>query len=311
MGSNYAIISDVACDLSKEVRERFGIDGYIKGHITIPGGKEIPSTLEWDFTNPKDFYTSLKSRQNTYATAPASTEEIVLFLEGFLSEGRDVLAVSLSSKMSVTYNLIVNAQKILKEKYPQRKVAVIDSRKYSVALGLLAIRACALREQGLSIEENAAALDKIRDTIHQMGTMDDLFFVASKGRVSHPKAFMGTLVGIKPMGDFDTDGMVTVLAKVKGYEKAYKVIIEYMKRTGVELEGQTVIVAQTLREKQAEALARIIEESIKPKEIIMSDVYPATGVNLGPGLCAAYYLGTPISDLVNETAIMQSILENI
>jgi len=144
-----------------------------------------------------------------------------------------------------------------------------------------------------------------------MGTMDDLFFVASKGRVSHPKAFMGTLVGIKPMGDFDTDGMVTVLAKVKGYEKAYKVIIEYMKRTGVELEGQTVIVAQTLREKQAEALARIIEESIKPKEIIMSDVYPATGVNLGPGLCAAYYLGTPISDLVNETAIMQSILENI
>ena len=309
MSNNYAIVSDVACDLNAELRERFGVDGYIKGHITTPDGKEIATTLEWDFTNPKDFYSSLKSHHNIYKTASASTEEIIAFLEDFLSQGKDVIVISLSGRLSVTYNLILNAQKKLQDKYPERKVIAIDSRKYSVALGMLTIQACLLREQGLSIDENAAELERIKMTIHQMGTMDDLFFVASKGRISNSKAFLGTLVGIKPMGDYDRDGMVTVLAKVKGYEKAYKVTVEYIKRTIIQPENQIIIVAQTSREKQAEVLAGLINENVKPREVILSDVYPANGVNIGPGLLAAYYLGTTISDLKYETETMKSILE--
>ena len=311
MGYSYAIIGDVTCDLSKEMRERFEVDGYIKGHITIPGGKEVPSLLEWDSTNARDFYTSLKSRRHDYSTAPASAEEIADCWEAFLSEGKDILALSISSAMSVTYNLMVNAQKTLQGKYPERKIIVVDSRKYSSALGLLVIKACELRKSGLSIEDNAGRLEQIKSTIHQMGTLDDLFFIASQGRVSHPKAFLGTLVGIKPMGDFDSDGMVTVLAKVKGYEKAYKVTIEYIKKTITHPEDQIVLVAQTLREKQADVLAGLIREKIGPREVILTDVYPASGVNLGPGLLGAYYTGSPITDLARETEIMKSILENI
>jgi DegV family protein with EDD domain len=311
MSYSYAIFSDVTCDLSSELRERFEVDGYIKGHITVPGGQEIDSKLEWDFTNPQDFYASLKSHQHVYKTAPASAEEIAGTWETFLADGRDVLALSISGKLSVTYNLMVNAQKNLEAKYPKRKIMVIDSRKYSVALGLLTIKACELRKQGLSIEENAAQLNEIKKTVHQMGTMDDLFFVASKGRISHSKAFLGTLVGIKPMGDFDSDGMVTVLAKVKGFEKAHSVTVEYIKKTIVQPENQVIIVAQTLREKQAEILAGLIKEHIKPREVILSDIYPASGINVGPGLLAAYYFGTPISDLAYETELMKSIIEGI
>jgi fatty acid-binding protein DegV len=143
-----------------------------------------------------------------------------------------------------------------------------------------------------------------------MGTMDDLFFVASKGRISHPKAFLGTLVGVKPMGDFDADGMATVMAKVKGYDKAYKVIVEYVGKTIVDAEEQIVIVAHTLRETQAKTLAGLIAERIRPKEVIISDVYPASGVNIGPGLLAAYYFGDQITDLARENAIMKAILSN-
>ena len=311
MSYSYAIIGDVTCDLGSELRERFEVDGYTKGHITIPGGKEVPSSLEWDFTNARDFYTSLKSRRNSYSTAPASAEEIADCWDSFLSEGKDVLALSISSAMSVTYNLMVNAQKALRSKYPERKIIVVDSRKYSAALGLLVIKACELRKSGLSIEENAEQLEQVKSTIHQMGTIDDLFFIASQGRVSHPKAFMGTLVGIKPMGDFDSDGMVTVLAKVKGYEKAYKVTIEYIKKTIMHPEDQIMLVAQTLREKQADVLAGLIRENIRPKEVILTDVYPACGVNLGPGLMGAYYYGSPITDLAHETEIMESIMESI
>jgi len=309
--NNYAVICDVNSDLSDELRARFGVDGYMKGHIIFPGDKDAPSTLSWDDMDPQAFYSSLKSRKNEYKTSPASTEEMVAFLEPYLSDGKDLLVLNISSKMSASYNLMVNAQKILLEKFPERKVIVIDSRKYSVALGLLVMKACELREQGLSIEENAAKLEEIKATIHQMGTMDDLFYVASKGRITNSKAFFGTLVGIKPMGDFDSDGMVTVLAKAKGFDKAYKMIIEYIKKTIVNPEEQIIIVAQTLREKQAAVLAELIKEQIKPKELIMSDIYPANGVNVGPGLMAAYYFGTPISDLAHEKEVMNSIVESM
>lgn len=309
MGYSYAIIADVTSDLSQELRDRFEVDRYIQGHITIPGGKEINSKLEWDFTNAKDFYASLKSRSHTYATAPASAEEIAGYWEPFLLEGKDILAISISCSLSVTYNLMLNAQRALLEKYPERTICVIDSRKYSVASGLLVLKACELRSLGLTLEENAAQLELLKYTIHQMGTMDDLFFIASKGRMSHSKAFLGTLVGIKPMGDFNNEGMVTVLAKVKGFDKAYEVIIEYIQQTIVDPENQVILVAQTQREEQAKVLARLIEEKLKPKEVIISDIYPANGINIGPGLMAAYYFGTPISDLAFETEVMKSILE--
>ncbi|MDR0491462.1 MAG: DegV family protein [Oscillospiraceae bacterium] len=309
MEARYAIIGDVTCDLSLELRERFGIDGYTTGHITIPGGKEIDSKLEWDFTNPKDFYSSLKSKGDVYKTSSASMEEIAAYWETYLAEGKDVLALSISGKLSVTYNLMINAQKMLQDKYPARKIVVVDSRRYSVALGILTIKACQLRGQGLSIEENADKLNKMKNEIHQMGTMDDLFFVASKGRISHPKAFLGTLVGIKPMGDFDSEGMVTVLAKVKGYEKAHKAIIGYIEKTITDASEQIIIVAHTMRADQAGALVGKIKESIRPKEVILSDVYPASGINIGPGLLAAYYFGSEITDLAKETEIMEALLK--
>ena len=309
--NNYAVICDVNCDLGDELRERFGVDGYIKGHLILPGDIDAPSKLSWDEIEPEAFFTALKSRKHEYKTSPASTEEMVAFLEPYLSDGKDLLVLNISSKMSAAYNLMINAQKILQEKFPERKVIVIDSRKYSVALGLLVMKACELRAQGLSIEENAARLEEIKATIHQMGTVDDLFYIASKGRITNSKAFFGTLVGIKPMGDFDSDGMVTVLAKAKGFDKAYKMIIEYIKKTIINPEEQIIIVAQTMREKQAKILVELIKEHIKPKEVILSDIYPANGVNIGPGLMGTYYFGTPISDLAYEKEVMNSIVESM
>ena len=311
MKYSYAIIGDVTCDLSPELQERFELDGFNSGHITLPNGKETRTSMVWDFMSAQEFYSTVKSKKDAFKTAPASMEEIITHWETFMEKGQDLLAISISGALSVTYNLMINAKKALESRYPERKIEVIDSRKYSVALGLLVIQACLLRKQGVSLEENAAQLEQIKHTIHQMGTVDDLFFIASKGRLSHSKAFMGTLAGVKPVGDFDADGMVTVLAKLKGYDKVYKTTIEYIKQTIVQPENQIIIVAQTMREKQANTLIDLIKEHIRPKEVILSDIYPANGVNIGPGLMAAYYLGTPITDLENEKRIMKSITESV
>lgn len=311
MGKSYAVFADITCDLPPALRERFGVDGYLKSYMSAPGTGEAEGRLDLSDAEVDAFYSSLKANKNKYKTAAPALEEVVSYFETFLSQGRDILALSISSALSVTFNLMVSAKEIVCRKYPERKVFIVDSMKYSVALGLLTIKACQLRDEGCPIERNAEALEKIKMTIHQMGPIDDLFWVASQGRISHAKAFFGSVAGIKPMGDFDTSGLPAVLTKVSGYEKAYKTTVEYVKRTIKSANEQIVFVAHSARREQAEILAARIEERIKPKEVIICNIYPMSGINAGPGLLAAYYFGTEITDLKYEKEIICDIVSKI
>jgi DegV family protein with EDD domain len=311
MKDNYAIFADISCDLSPEIRDRFEVDGYLKSYMTTPGGDEVPGRLDYSDDEIDAFYTSLKANKNKYKTSVPGIEEVVSYFETFLQQERDILALSISSKLSATYNLMLRAKEILNERYPQRKIVIVDSMKFSVALGLLTVRACQLRAQGYSIEENAGVLDEIKKSLHQMGSVDDLFWVASKGRISHATAFFGSLAGIKSMGDFDSDGLVTALAKVSGYEKVYKTAISYIKNTIKSADEQIIFVAHSARRKQAETLAAQIRETIKPKEVIVSNIYPMSGINAGPGLVAAYYFGTEITDLEYEKGLISEVISKL
>ena len=311
MENNYAIFADITCDLSPEIRDRFGVDGYLKSYMSTPDADGVEGRLDLSDAELDAFYSSLKANKNKYKTAAPGVDEIVAYFETFLSGGRDILALSISGKLSATYNLMVRAKEIVCEKYPGRKVIVVDSMKFSAALGLLTVKACGLRAEGLSIEQNAETLEKIRKTLHQMGSVDDLFWVASKGRISHAKAFFGSIAGIKSMGDFDSDGMVTALAKVSGYEKVYKATVEYIKKTIRAANEQIIFVAHSARREQAEILASKIREGLRPKEVIVCNIYPMSGINAGPGLLAAYYFGTEITDLKREKEIICEIISGL
>jgi len=311
MKYSYVIIPDITCDLSTRIRERFEVDGYLKTYMSTPDADNVEGSLDFDDAELDAFYASLKANKNKYKTAVPGIDEVVSYFESFLQQGKDILALSISSKISGTYNLMVNAQKIVCEKYPDRKIIIIDSLRMTAALGLLTLEACRLRAKDYPIEKNAQTLEDAKKTIHQMGPIDDLFWVASKGRISHPKAFFGSVAGIKPMGDFDSDGMVTVLAKVSGYEKAYKATVEYIKKTIKSANEQIIFVAHSARRAQAEILASKIREEIKPKEVIISNIYPMTGINAGPGILAAYYFGSEITDLKYEKTIISEIVSKL
>ena len=205
----------------------------------------------------------------------------------------------------------MEAAKELSVDYPERQIRVLDSRRYSLGTGLLALRAAEHRKEGLSLEDNFRRLEEERECLHQMGPIDDLYYVASKGRISNAKAFFGTIFGIKPMGDFSNEGMVQPLGKVNGIEKSYKVMVEYLKRTIKDPGSQTILMSQTLRRKEAEKAAELIRKEIKPREVIVSNIYPNTGINCGPGLFVAFYFGSKITDLRAEKAIFDEIVKKL
>lgn len=304
----FVILVDGTCDISEDMQKEFGI-GAVLGHITLPDKSEIKQFLSWDNVSREDFYNKLRKNPNAYTTAPANPDEFANAFKEYVAQGREVMLVTMSSAISGTHSFATKGRELVLEEYPDAKINIIDSLRFGPGAGLIALTAAKLRDEGKTFEEVTAYLEENKGRFHQAGWLDDLSFVAKKGRLNHAAAFMGTIVGIKPIGEFDYNGMTTVLGKAKGAKKAYAVLLEYMKETIENPGEQMVIIAQTNRAAQAAKYKELIEETIKPKEVRIIDVFPASGINVGPGLMAAYYMGKPISkDLSVEKEILNKYL---
>lgn len=306
--NSFAIISDTSCDLKKDLRDRFGIADYARGYVHLPDGTGVRANLDWSEEESNAFFKALSDKKANYKTAAPAIGEVADVIEKQLKEGKDVLCVTLSSALSGMYGVFVNAARDLKEMYPDRKVIVVDSMRYSTSEAMVCVLASMFRAEGKSIEETAELLEVYKHKVHQIGWMDDLFYCKKMGRVSNAAAVMGTLVGIKAMADFNHKGMSHVLGKTRGYKNAYRLMIEYMKKTGEDLQNQIIFITHTLREEHALEVKKLIEAEINPKEIIITTVGQGSAPNVGPGLVAAFYLGEEISeDLKSETALFEEL----
>ncbi len=307
--ADFVIIPDVTCDLKRPLRERFGIPDYIPGLLNFPDGHCEKADIDWERHDPKTYYESMSDRKTLYKSAYASPGEIAEVYEKYLSRGIDVLSIVLSSGVSGTYQACEHVRTELAEKYPERKIILIDSLRFSTALALLLIMASQKKAEGATIEETAAFVEENKHRVHQIGPMDDLFFLVKTGRVSNFKAFFGTLVGVNPMADFNRKGVAEVLAKFKGKKNAFDAVIRYIRETAINPEEQIIFVAHSNRLQAAEALAEMIKNEFHPKEIIINDVGMSSGASIGPGLVAAFYYGTEITEgCEKEKEIMANII---
>ncbi len=304
----FIIIADGTSDLSEEMQQEFDIKTVV-GHIHLPDNTDIRQFLSWKTYDREDFYNKLKKNPNGYSTSPPNPELFAEAFREYLKQGYGILVITMSSTMSGSYSFAAKGIEQVKEEYPHADIRLIDSLRFGPGFGLIAVRASLLRSQGKTLEETAAWIEENKCRYHQAGWLDDLSFVAKKGRINHAAALMGTLIGVKPIGEFDYNGMTTVLGKAKGAKKAYSVLLKYIAATIEHPETQMIFIAQSNRLPQAEQYKKMIEETIHPKEIRIVDVFPGSGINIGPGLMAAYYMGKSISkDLQEEKELFTKLL---
>lgn len=311
MEKKFEILADVTCDLSKNFQEKYDIE-VIMGHYTTPDGVEHESITSWSNEERDAFYKNLKKNPNGYTSAPPSVGETFKAFEKHVKEGRSILAMSISGGISGTLSILEKAKEMILEIYKDANIKIVDSFRFGPGFGLMAIYASNLRAEGKDLDEVYAWLEENKNHFHQSGWLDDLSFVAKKGRLTNAKAFFGTLVGIKPIGEFDYNGLTTVIGKVKGEKNAYKVLLKYIEASIINPSEQIIFIATTNRHAQAEVFKNMIIEKFHPKEIYINDVYSNCGINVGPGLMAAYYYGTPISkNLEKERELFNKITENL
>lgn len=306
----YVILTDNCIDMYPEQRKEYGIEYPIPGGIVFPNGEGKVSDTDWEHMTFEEFFHSMEKKA-VYKSSMPNPFQVAERVEEYFKKGQDVLGITLSSGMSGTYNSFLTAKKEMEEKYPERKMFVIDSHRYSGGIALLAIYASLNRKNGMGIEENFEWLEEKRLGLHQMGILDDLMYLARSGRISKFKAVMGSMVGVKPMADFENEtGYPVVLGKSRGYKQAYKNIIAYIKATIGDPKDKYFMISQSIRPQQAEELKRAIEEEFAGQNVtvLMNRVGQSDGVNIGPGLVAAFYLGNKTSVGCEEE---RKILENI
>ena len=306
--SKYIILTDVTCDLCEEIRKQIGMKDYITGHVHFDDGRDYATTLDWSNISRADFYKALSNKKSQISTAPANADECYEYFEKYVREGYSIISISLSSAISATYNLTRIAADRVKEQYPESRIYCLDSARMSGGMGLLVIYAHLLQKEGKSFEEVIQWLEDNKLCIHQMGPIDDLFFVARRGRLTMGKAIMGSLAGVKPMGDCNAEGYTTVLTKVKGIGKALDITVQYVKAVAVNAQDQIILIAHSDRELYANTLKERIEAEVSPKQVLVTDVFSSCGTNIGPGMVGVYFLGNKVTeDLAAEREIMNKL----
>lgn len=305
---DFVIMADSSCDIEEELCGRKDII-LIPCHIHTADGGDYLAHPSWEGTSAQEFYSGIKRSPDSCKTAPPNIYEFERKFEAAISQGKDILLMTLSSGMSGAYNFSLVARDNVLKRIPSAKIRIIDTLRFAPAFGLMVFKAVELRSQGYSLEETADYLEANKNRYHQAGWTDDLAFVAKKGRLTHAKAFFGTLAGVKPIAEFDYNGLPTVIGKAKGAKNAYSALLDYIANTIEDAENQSIIIAHTRREKEAEEYKRLISETIAVKEIIIKEIYPFNGINIGPGLMSAYYVGKPISQgLTEEKMILDRFL---
>ncbi len=306
MKENFAILTDAGGDFTREIIEKYGIEETPMSTVVWPDGSNRPTDLYWDTMTPNEYFTLMTNKKNNFSSSIPSPQTIVDRLSALAAAGRNVVVITISSTMSGGYSAFTVGAREVMEKYPEIKIKVIDSLRYSGAIDLIAVEASLCREKGMDFDSTVKYLQDFRLRIHQCGFIDDLFFLARKGRIAKGKAFMGNMIGIKPLGDLCNEtGQTQIIGKARGYKTVMKLFPEYIRRTIGDPTNKSFVVTYSLREPQALEMKKMIEETFKPKNLIFVPVGQSTGCNVGPGLAAAFYAGDePVSPMCEKEAVI-------
>lgn len=285
---SFKVFSDASCNLSVDMLDELGV--VYKSLKMIVDGNEIDNYLTDANFSFKDFYDRLRNKENI-KTSLLNVDEITAAFKEVLDGGNDILAILISSGISGTYQAAKIAADDLMEKYPERKIIVMDSLAASIGHGLLVYYAAKAQQEGKSIDETAQYIKDIQLKLVHKFTVDDLFFLKRGGRLSGGVAVIGTILQIKPVLHVDNEGKLVSQAKVNGRKKSLNAIFENFKENVVDPDGQVLAICHGDCIEDAEYLANKIKSEYNVKDIIINYCDPVIAAHAGPGVLALFYLG--------------------
>lgn len=223
------------------------------------------------------------------STAQRNPNEVVEYFEPYLKEGKDILHIGFSSALSGTFHCEQVAAAELQEKYPDRRIELVDSLAISAPLALLVEAATKMQAEGKSMDEIRDWVENNKQRSCALFTVDSLEYLRRGGRLSGSAAFFGSVLDVKPVLYVSPDGKLVPIDKIRGRKKALKHLFQKCLETIDRPEEQVITISQADCLDEAEAFAAYMHEHIKPKGVRINPVGPVIGSHCGPGTIAVAY----------------------
>ncbi len=289
--SDYILSCCSTADLTREHLQARDIQ-YVCFHYFLDE-KEYPDDLGQ--TMPFDkFYQAMADGAMT-RTAQVNISEYLAYFTPFLEQGRDILHLTLSSGISGSYNSAVNAAAIAKERYPDRKIYIVDSLAASSGYGLLMDGLADRRDEGMDIDQLRDWAEENRLRLNHWFFSTDLTFFVRGGRISKAAGVFGGVLNICPLMNVDYMGRLIPREKIRTKKKVIRAIVDKMEKCAdgcLDYDGKCYISNSACLE-DAQEVARLVEERF-PKlngRVLVNSIGTTIGAHTGPGTVALFFWG--------------------
>ena len=288
MEMNYVFMTDSDSDLPFHLKEEYDIPVVYMPYAL--DGKEyfddLGQTLDY-----KSYYDAMRNGANP-VTSALNEAAYVDYFEPILESGKDILFVAFSSKLSCTLQAANAAREELLQKYPDRKITIVDTLSISGPQTLLVLKAHEMYRAGKSMDEVAAWLEANKLRAQAYFTVDDLKYLKRGGRISATAATVGTMLDLKPIISEAADGTLSANDKIRGHKKAIAFIVDKMLEFAPDPEESPIIVLNADCIEDAQRTKALVEQKLPGANVLIENVGPVIGAHAGPGTIALCFIGT-------------------
>ena len=250
-----------------------------------------------DFPEHEDFYKILYSAPKIPTHAQLTPMVFEEKFEEFLEKGyQDLIYVCINAKGSNTYNSARMARQQFEQKHPDAvmRIHILDSKTYSYAYGYAAVEAAKKAQKGVPVNEILAYLADWFNTLEIYATAYALDFAKKSGRVSSTAAFVGELLGLKPVITF-IDGDNATPAKVRGDKAVVPALVRMAKEHIVPKTPYLVLYGNNLEER--DKLIRELEKALGYPAADVIQIGATISINIGANLVGVVVKGAPKHEL--------------
>lgn len=285
------LLTDSCCDLQQTYLKQNNIDDIALVY-TIDGkdyfDDHSPSSMSY-----KEFYQNMRDGK-TSTTSLINTQRYLDFFTSYLEAGEDIVYIAFSSALSGSYQSSVIASDELREKYPDRKITMIDSKCASMGEGLFVYYAARKLKEKPEYDEFVQYLLELQPKVCHWFTVDDLHHLKRGGRVSSFSATVGTMLKIKPVLHVDDEGRLIPMSKARGRNASLTALVKEMERTVIdEGKDQIIMISHGDCVDEAYKVAELVRKTFPlVKDVIINNIGAIIGSHSGPGTVALFFLGT-------------------
>lgn len=253
-------------------------------------GKDYKEYSDKRELSSKDFYNAMRNGKQPI-TAQVNSIEFIDAVTPHIEKGFDILYICFSSALSGTFNSVRLGVDELQNTFPDANIKVVDSKLAAMGEGMLVYYANKYKQQGLSLEENFVATEKMKEKICSWFTVSDIDTLKRGGRLSNAAAFIANALKIKPILNVSAEGKLVAQGKKRGRDASLITLIEEMEKRVIIEETEIVFIGHGDCIEDAEFMKNQIQEKFGITNFMINDIGAVIGSHTGPDAITLFFIG--------------------